>query len=83
MKTFQLTPVNGRKSFGGKCRVEIDGNIAYLYSYNIKVAHYNMETNKMVLNGYHSATTSTHQNAFLQYYGFDVCTKKQIENYND
>lgn len=82
MTTFELTPVNGRKSFYNKCRVETDGNISYLISYTTKVAHYNHETNKMTVNGWFSSTTATHINAFLKYYGFDTCNKKQLENYN-
>ena len=82
MTTFELSPVNNRKSFYGKCRVEQDGNISYLISYTTKVAHYNHETNVMTVNGYYSPTTATHINAFLSYYGFDTCNKKQLENYN-
>jgi len=83
MQIFELTPTNGRQSFGGKCRVEQDGDISYLYSYDTKVAHYYHTENKMVVNGYYSATTATHINAFLAYYGFDTCTKKELENYNN
>jgi hypothetical protein len=83
MKTFNLNPVNGRKSFYSKARVEEQDGISYLYSYNTKVAHYIHETNKMVVNGYYSTTTGTHINAFLDFYGFEVCTKKELENYNN
>jgi hypothetical protein len=83
MTTFELKPTNGRKSFYGKCKVEQENNISYLYSYNTKVAHYDHETNKMVVNGYYSLTTAKHTNAFLEFYGFDKCNKKQLENYNN
>lgn len=83
MKTFELTPTNGRKSFYGKAIIEQDGNISYLYSYGTKVAHYNHETNKMIINGWYSRTTATHINAFLSCYGFDTLTKKEMLNYND
>lgn len=83
MKTFNLNTINGRESFNGKARVEEQDGISYLYSYNTKVAHYIHETNKMVVNGYYSATTATHINAFLDFYGFDTCTKKELENYNN
>jgi hypothetical protein len=83
MNTFELIPINGRKSFGGKCRVEEEYGISYLYSYDTKVAHYNHETNKMTVNGWYSSVTATHINAFLAYYGFDTCTKKELENYNN
>lgn len=83
MKVFELTPVNGRKSFNGKCRVEQENGISFLYSFNTKVAHFEHENNKMVINGYYSATTATHINAFLDYYGFETCDKQQMLNYND
>jgi len=79
---IELKPVNGRKSFGSKCRVEtIDGVLSYLYSYNTKVAHYFHDTNKMVVYAYYSPTTLTHINSFLSYFGFDTCTKKQLEEF--
>jgi len=81
MEIIELTPVNGRKSFGSKCRVETDGNISYLYSYNTNVAHYNHDTNKIVVKGYYSLTTMAHINSFLSYFGFDTCTKKQLEEF--
>ena len=38
MKTFELTPVNGRKSFYGKCTVlETPQGKKYLKSYNTTV----------------------------------------------
>jgi hypothetical protein len=81
--TFQLTPINGRKSFGGKCRVIEENGLSQLESYDTVVAEYNHRTNKMVIFKYYSATTATHINAFLSYYGFDTCTKKELENYNN
>jgi hypothetical protein len=83
MKTFYLNPINGRKSFNNKARVEQEFEISYLYSYDTKVAHYNHDTNKMTVNGYYSLTTGIHINAFLDFYGFDNCTKKELENYNN
>jgi hypothetical protein len=82
MNTFELTPVNNRKSFYGKCRVEQEGNISYLRSYQTIVAEYHHDTNTMIVKGYFSPTTATHLNTFLSYYGFDTCNKKQLENYN-
>ena len=79
MKTFELTPVNGRKSFGGKVKVIEQNNISTLLSYDTEVATYNHLTNEMVVNGYYSATTLTHINSFLAYYGFDIITKKELE----
>ena len=82
MKTFELTPTNGRKSFYKKAIVEQDNEMSYLMSYGTKVAHYNHDTNKMIVNRCDSQTTAAHINAFLDFYGFDKCTKKQLENYN-
>lgn len=82
MNTFELKPINGRKSFGGKAEVKTEDNISYLYSYSTNVAEYNHITNEMKVNGYYSQTTASHINAFLDFYGFDVYTKKELENYN-
>lgn len=81
MKTFELTPLK-RKSFYKKAIVEQEGNISRLRSYNTIVAEYDHKTNKMVVNGYYSATTATHINAFLAHFNFDTATKKELENYN-
>ena len=81
METFYLVPVNSRKSFYGKCKVIKDSNISSLISYTTTVARYFHDTNKMEVYGYFSATTATHINSFLKYYGFDTCSKKEIENY--
>lgn len=83
MKTFSLNPTNGRKSYGNKATVIENDNISVLMSYNTEVATYNHLTNKMQINGYFSPTTAQHQNAFLDFYGFDTCTKKELENYNN
>lgn len=83
MNIFELSPVNGRKSFYGKCRVIEENGISKLQSYETIVAEYNHKTNVMTVNGYYSGATSSHTNAFLKYYGFDTCNKKQLENYNN
>jgi hypothetical protein len=82
MKIFQLTPNNGRKSFYGKCQVIEENGISKLQSYETIVAEYNHNTNIMKVFGYYSPTTARHINAFLEYYGFDTCSKKELENYN-
>ena len=54
-----------------------------LISYTTRVASYNHWTNEMSVYGYFSATTMKHINDFLEYYGFDRCSKKElIKNYN-
>jgi hypothetical protein len=83
MKIFNLDPIKGRKSFGGKCGVIKENGLSQLKSYNTIVAEYNHRTNKMVVFNYYSQTTASHINAFLAYYGFDTCTKKELENYNN
>lgn len=85
MKTFELTPINGRKSFNGKAGVIEENGVSQLRSYNTIVAEYNHQTNEIKVFdiGSLSATTLTHINAFLSHFGFDTCTKKQlIEYYN-
>ena len=82
MQEFFLIPTNGKKSFNNKARVQTENGISYLYSYNTKVEHYNHETNKMTVIGWFSSTTATHINAFLNHYGFNNCTKKELLNYN-
>ena len=81
-KVFDLQPVNSRKSFYGKCKVIDNGKTAKLQSYNTIVAEYDHNTNKMTVNGWYSFTTATHINAFLDFYGFETCSKKELENYN-
>lgn len=70
MKVFELTPTNGRKSFGGKAKVIIDNGKAQLLSYTTIVAEFNTQTNefKQVLQGKLSNTTSSHLKAFKNYY---------------
>ena len=82
MKTFELTPVNNRKSFYNKCKVIENENKAVLISYNTEVAEYDLINKKMTVKGYYTPTTATHINAFLNYYGFKTCSKKELENYN-
>ena len=66
MTTINLLPVNGRKSFGGKCKVETaqcvttGDTISILLSYDTEVATYNHETNIMAVKDYFSAVTMTH-----------------------
>lgn len=83
MKTFELTPTNGRKSFYGKCKVEKFGKLSTLFSYSTKVATFDNNTNKIWVTQdekHLTNTTLTHVRAFLNYYGFDKMTKKEILN---
>jgi hypothetical protein len=87
-KTFYLQPTNGRGSFGNKCHVNEYVNnegdhYSDLVSYGTRVASYNHSTNEMSVYGWYSATTATHINAFLDFYGFEQCTKGELmKNYN-
>ena len=68
METFELTPVNGRKSFGGKARVIVENNKAKLLSYDTIVAEYDLKSKKFVINGEYSKTTNIHINSFKSFY---------------
>lgn len=82
MKRFILEPKNGRKSFGNKCMVEVEKvdkkTRSRLISYTMEVATYDHEDNVMKVKGYYSPTTMAHINAFLDHYGFDMATKKEL-----
>ena len=81
MKTFELKPTNGQKSFYKKAIVINNGNISQLKSYSTIVAEYNHKTKKMSVFGWFSKTTAFHINSFLNLYGFYSCNKTQLENY--
>jgi len=81
MKTFYID-----KSF--KCHVNEytndDGDhYSDLISYGTRVASYNHKTNEMSVYGWFSNTTAKHINTFLDFYGFNTCNKKELENYNN
>ena len=77
---------DSRDSFHGKAILIHDEDcikgervyISKLKSYNTIVAEYNHNTNKITIFGWYSSTTARHINEFLQYYGFDKMTKKEI-----
>lgn len=50
-----------------------------LISYGTRVASYDHRANEIEVYGWFSSTTSRHINAFLDYYGFEPMTKKQME----
>jgi hypothetical protein len=81
-KVTELQPIN-RKSFYGKALIVRNDNISELKSYNTIVATYNHDTNKVNVKGWYSETTARHINSFLLHFGFDTCTKKQLQNYNN
>ena len=62
--TMFLNPIDGRKSFYGKARVEIEGNTKTLISYATKVMR--IEDGKIIrMWGGYSSTTMRHINSFL------------------
>jgi len=84
-RTFYLTPINGRKSFGHKCHVNeytnSEGNhYSDLVSFNTRVASYNHDTKEISVYMWKSATTQSHINAFLSFYGFQTMTKKEMKS---
>ena len=82
MDTIQLQPTDGRKSFYGKCEVQIfDHLYDQLKSYDTIVAKYVWGTGTMIVHGWYSATTARHINAYLKYHGFRTASKKELENW--
>lgn len=81
MKTFYI---NNKKNNHVNEYVNSDGDhYSDLISYGKRVASYNHKTNEMSVYGWFSNTTGKHINDFLEFYGFDTCTKQQlIEYYN-
>ena len=64
-----------------KARVEEVDGVSTLFSYETEVAKFYHVSNKMEVFGYFSATTMRHINKFLEFYGFDMCTKKELEKH--
>ena len=79
MKTFYI---NKKKNNHVNEYVNSDGaHYSDLISYNTRVASYNHITNEMSVYGWYSRTTATHINDFLEFYGFDRVTKKEMLDY--
>lgn len=79
MKTFYLN--KSAKHHVNEYTNEDGEHYSDLVSYETRVASYNHLTNEMSVYGYYSQTTGKHLNAFLEFYGFDKCNKKELENY--
>lgn len=69
MQAFELTPINGRKSFGGKAKVIVENGVAKLLSYSTFVAEIKLENKEFIQNGEYSQTTNSHIKAFKNFYG--------------
>jgi hypothetical protein len=66
---FELTPINGRKSFYGKAKVIVNNNVAKLVSYTTVICELNLITNQFTqIESKLSNTTRTHLKAFKSYY---------------
>lgn len=61
-------------------RIENNLHISDLFSYETLVASYYHEENRVKIFGWYSKTTQKHINQFLEYFGFDKMTKKEIIN---
>lgn len=84
MKTFKLLPTDGRKSLNNHHvnQYTVDNEEwSDLISYTTRVAAYNHNTNEISIYSCPSQTTARHINHFLDFYGFDKLTKKEMENY--
>ena len=69
MQAFELTPINGRKSFGGKAKVIVENGVAKLLSYSTFVAEIKLENKEFTQNGEYSQTTNKHIRCFKDFYG--------------
>ena len=79
MKTFYI---NNKKNNHVNEYINQDGDhYSDLISYTTRVASYNHKTNEMSVYGWFSETTAKHINDFLEFYGFNKATKKEMLNY--
>lgn len=83
MRSFELIPTDGRKSFYGKAVVMQDNTTAYLRSYSTIVGKIENGTFyrcwKLEENEHATNTTLRHINAFLQAFGLSKISKSQFE----
>lgn len=71
MRTFELKPINGRKSFYGKAQaIEQDNGDIELRSYDTIVARIRNGKFERLWHGY-SYTTINHVNSFIDTFGID------------
>jgi hypothetical protein len=79
MKTANLTPTTGQKSFYSKAKLIEKETKTLLTSYDTTVAWYDKRSGQVIINGWYSATTAKHINSFLNSLGFDSLTKKEMQ----
>lgn len=71
MKIYEISPINGRKSFYGKAHViDHEDGIIELQSYNTIVCKIDNGVFKRLWSGY-NVTTMNHINAFVNLFGID------------
>ena len=70
MKRYELTPVDGRKSFYGKAYAIEDEGKSTLYSYHTPIVSVNGNTIKALWDGW-SMTTGRHIDAFFSNLGLN------------
>lgn len=83
MKTFELIPTNGRKSFYGKAIVKETDNFIVLESYGTEVAGYNKEDRVLEITNnedHLTATTLNHIRSFQEYLDYKPQSKREILN---
>ena len=79
IKSLELRPIDGRKSFYGKARMVYPGfTYVSLISYDTTVCSFDLETRKFIRHwdGY-SVTTMRHINAFRHFYGLPLLSKSE------
>ena len=81
MRTFELVPTNGRKSFYGKAIVKETDNFTILESYGTEVAGYNKEDKVLEVTKnekYLTSTTLHHIRSFQELLGYKPQSKREI-----
>lgn len=80
-RVFELTPIDTRKSFSGRCKVLESNSKYYLLSYTTIVCYWDKNNNKFtkLWNDY-SVTTMRHINSFMNFIGFPSCGGKHWWN---
>lgn len=81
MKTFELLPTNGRKSFYGKAIVKETESRIILESYGTLVATFDKSENKFTATnneGHLSQTTMHHIRSFQTFLGLAPTSKKEL-----
>ena len=81
VRSFELEPIDNRKSFYGKCKVfEMEDGSKVLRSYNTYVCKIDPDKTFHKTWSEYSPTTMRHINAFLDYYGIEGGGKKWWES---